>query len=217
MVTISPAKLAGNSLIWGPVITVICYFYQQTVIYADVEWGNAASWAVAAAGGGAAMVIMSMIIPLALMVLVYGFFFIANEIRAGGNGAALVGYAMPMLLIAITGWALAAGITITVTNFPDPAAAAAAAMLAANGINGIAGLFFSIGAAALFFAMASRAEYNSTLANAAGLIALLAAVLTIIGTVSTGLNQIMTQIVGMTYIIHTIYSIYIGRGILARG
>ena len=43
MGTISTAKLAGISLILGPVITVVCYFIQQLVIFADVEWGNAAS------------------------------------------------------------------------------------------------------------------------------------------------------------------------------
>ena len=85
MGTISTAKLAGISLILGPVITVVCYFIQQLVIFADVEWGNAASWAAAAAAQGPAMVATSIIVPLSLMMLVYGILFIANEIRGNGN------------------------------------------------------------------------------------------------------------------------------------
>lgn len=216
MGNISTPKLAGASLILGPVITCVCYFIQQLVIFADVEWGSAASWAAAAADGGATMVATSIIIPLSLMMLAYGIFFIANEIRGNGNGDALASYSSPMILIGLIGFVLSAGIFISVTNFPNPADAAEAAMLAASGINSIAGIFFSLGFAAIFFAMASRDEYNSMLANIAGLIGLLAFVLSVIGLASPGSNQIMTSIVGVTYLIHTVYAIYIGRGLLAR-
>ena len=83
-------------------------------------------------------------------------------------------------------------------------------------MNGMAGIFFSLGFSAIFFAMASRNEYNSVLANIAALVALLAFVLSIIGFASTEIGELMTQIVGVTYIIHTIYAIYIGRGLLTR-
>lgn len=216
MGNISTPKLAGASLILGPVITCVCYFMQQLVIFADVEWGSAASWAAAAADGGATMVATSIIVPLSLMMLAYGIFFIANEIRGNGNGDALASYSIPMILIGLVGFVLSAGIFVSVTNFPNPTAAAEAAMLAASGINSIAGIFFSLGFAAIFFAMASRDEYNSMLANIAGLIGLLAFVLSVIGLASPGSNQIMTSIVGVTYLVHTVYAIYIGRGLLTR-
>ena len=106
--------------------------------------------------------------------------------------------------------------TMNVANFPEPSAAAEAVSLALSGVNNIAGLFFSIGFAAIFFAMATRDEYNSAIANAAGAIALVAAVLTIIGMVSIDQNEVMTRIVGVTYIIHTVYAIYLGRGLITR-
>ena len=216
MGTISQAKLAGISLILGPTITVICYFYQQMVIYADVEANSAASWAALTAAGGGAVVATSLIIPLSLMALVYGLLFIANEIRGSGNGGALAGYGAPMVLIGLTGWVLASGMSISVANSLEPAATGTAVSLAASGINNIAGFFFSIGFATVFFAMASRDEYNSNLANAAGLLAVVAAVLTGVGVASLDQSALMTQLVGLTYIIHTLYAIYIGRGILKR-
>jgi len=88
--------------------------------------------------------------------------------------------------------------------------------LAAAGMNGIAGIFFSLGFTAIFFAMASREEYNSMLANIAALVAVLAFVLSIIGFASTEFGELMTQLVGVTYIVHTIYAVYIGRGLLTR-
>ena len=217
MGTISTAKLAGISLILGPVITVVCYFIQQLVIFADVEWGNAASWAAAAADHGPAMVATSIIVPLSLMMLVYGILFIANEIRGNGNGDALARYAVPLILIGMTGFVLSSGNFVAATIFPEPAAAAEAVFLAAAGMNGIGGIFFSLGFTAIFFAMASREEYNSMLANIAALVALLAFVLSIIGFASTELGELMTQLVGVTYIVHTIYAVYIGRGLLTRG
>ena len=48
------------------------------------------------------------------------------------------------------------------------------------------------------------------------MVALLAVVRSIIGFASTEIGELMTQIVGVTYIIHTIYAIYIGRGLLTR-
>ena len=216
MGTISTAKLAGISLILGPVITVVCYFIQQLVIFADVEWGNAASWAAAAADHGPAMVATSIIVPLSLMMLVYGILFIANEIRGNGNGDALARYSVPLILIGMTGFVLSSGNFVAATIFPEPAAAAEAVFLAAAGMNGIGGIFFSLGFTAIFFAMASREEYNSMLANIAALVAVLAFVLSIIGFASTELGELMTQLVGVTYIVHTIYAVYIGRGLLTR-
>ena len=216
MGTISAAKLAGISLILGPVITVVCYFIQQLVIFADVEWGNAASWAAAAADQGPAMVATSIIVPLSLMMLVYGILFIANEIRGNGNGDALARYSVPLILIGMTGFVLSSGNFVAATIFPEPAAAAEAVFLAAAGMNGIGGIFFSLGFTAIFFAMASREEYNSMLANIAALVAVLAFVLSIIGFASTELGELMTQLVGVTYIVHTIYAVYIGRDLLTR-
>ena len=186
------------------------------MIFADVEWGSAASWAAAAADGRSATVATSIIVSLSLMMLVYGILFIANEIRGNGNGNALASYSVPLILIGLTGFVLSSGIFVAAATFPEPAAAAAAVVLAGAGMNGMAGIFFSLGFSAIFFAMASRDEYNSVLANIAALVALLAFVLSIIGFASTELGELMTQIVGVTYIIHTIYAIYIGRGLLTR-
>jgi len=129
---------------------------------------------------------------------------------------ALARYSVPLILIGMTGFVLSSGNFVAATIFPEPAAAAEAVFLAAAGMNGIGGIFFSLGFTAIFFAMASREEYNSMLANIAALVAVLAFVLSIIGFASTELGELMTQLVGVTYIVHTIYAVYIGRGLLTR-
>ena len=203
MGSISTLKVAAISLILGPVIATICYFVQQLFVFADVEYGSSASWA-------------SIIIPLALMMLVYALLYIANEIRGNGNGDALASYSVPLLMVGFIGFVFSSGISISAANFPEPAAAASAAFLTAAGINAISGIFFSIGFAAIFFAMATRDEYNSNLANIAGLLALVSTVAGVVGLVASDSNELMTMITGITYIVHTLYAIYIGRGLLKR-
>ena len=214
MGTISKTRLAGFSIILGPVITVICYFIQQFAAPVDIEsYGDVAAAAAANQAGGSIITITSIIIPLALTMLVYGIFFILSEIR--GNGEALVGYAKIPMLIGLAGWTYTSGIAITITNW---AGADAGAFITIWGAGQVAGIMFSLGFTAAFLAIASRDEYNSTLAYIAAAIALLATILSIVQLVTNDGNTAATMgsIVGITYIIHTIYAIYIGRGLLSR-
>ena len=216
MNTISATKLAGISLIVGPVITLAGYFIQQLVIFADAEWGSAASFAAAAASDSGLMIATSLLVSLGLMMLAYGFLFIVDGIRGNGNGDALARYAQLLVLVGTVGFVLGQGVFVTAATFPDPAAAAEAAFLASSGIINIAGIIFSLGFAAVFLAMGSRDEYNKLIANLAGLVAVVAFVLSVIGLANTDLNQQMTQLVGLTYIVHSIYAIYIGWGLFSK-
>ena len=103
MGTISKTRLAGLSLILGPVITTICYFIQQIAAPVDGDsYGDVAAALAANQAGGSIITITSVIIPLALTMLLYGMFFILSEIR--GNGEALVGYAKIPMVIGLAGW-----------------------------------------------------------------------------------------------------------------
>jgi len=219
MGTISRTKLAGLSLILGPTITVICYFIQQLVIFGDIpnaEWNNASSFAVAAANESSLMVATSLLVSLGLMMLAYGILSIAGGIKGNGNGDALASYAQPLILVGTAGFILGLGVSATAAMNPDPAAAAEAAFLVGSGINNIAGIIFSLGFAAVFLAMGSRDEYNKVVANLAGLIAVIAFVLSVIGLANTDSSALMTQLVGVTYIVHTAYAIYLGWGLWSK-
>ena len=67
---ISAAKLAGISLILGPVITVICYFIQTIASPSSGEsWGDIAIGAKALKDLGATGTVTGIIIPLSLALL----------------------------------------------------------------------------------------------------------------------------------------------------
>ncbi|MDP6722927.1 MAG: hypothetical protein QGF59_29960, partial [Pirellulaceae bacterium] len=119
------------------------------------------------------------------------------------------------MVIGLAGWTYTEGITITIANW---AGGDAGAFITLWGVGQAAQIMFSLGFTAAFLAIASRDEYNSTLAYIAAAIALLATILSIVQLVTNDgtTAATMSGIVGITYIIHTIYAIYLGRGLLAR-
>lgn len=210
---ISAAKLAGISLILGPVITVICYFIQTIASPSSGEsWGDIAIGAKALKDLGATGTVTGIIIPLSLTMLLYGVFFILNEIR--GDGEALVGYAKIPMLIGLAGWTYTSGLSIMVANWTG----GEDTMMTIWGMGQFSGIMFSLGFTAAFLAIASRDGYNSVLAYIAAAIAFLAVILSIVQLLTSdgSVAATMVSIVGITYIIHTIYSIHLGRGLLSR-
>ena len=213
MGNISARRLAGLSIMWGPVITVICYFTQQLVILAGTTLTDVSSQKDALVAGGSLTIITSLIIPIALTMLAYGIFYILDEIRGSGNGDALVRYAKPMLLIALGGYIYSNAFPIVLVNFPDMGADVLYSQWA---ILGISGIFFSLAFAVSFSAMGSQDAYKGAFNTVAFWVAVVAVVCSILGFVSSGLFVTMTQIVGLTYVIHTVYAIVLGRRLLAR-
>ena len=221
MGNIQATKLIGTLLIVGPLLTVICYFIQQFgVLGTDVDPTSVAETAPLWADASELTIATAVLIAFGVALFVHGIFFIANEIRSGGEGAALAGSAMPFIMVGFVGIVAICGLTIAGANITDAAGqgfmTAVSVGTVASGINAITGIFFGIGFTLIFLAIASRDEYNSTLAYIAAIAAVVAVVASIIAISNIEQAKLMTQIIGITYIIHVIYFIILGRGILSR-
>ena len=117
-----------------------------------------------------------------------------------------------MMLIALAGYAYANGFPIILVNNPDMGIDAIYAQWA---IFSMSGILFTLAFLITFSAMGSRDEYKGTFNTVAIWVAVLAVACSIIGFVNSGLGGTMTQIVGVTYLVHTVYAISLGRGMLA--
>ena len=215
MGNIQATKLIGTLLIVGPLLTVICYFIQQFgVLGTDVDPTSVAETAHLWADASELTIATAVLIAFGVALFVHGIFFIANEIRSGGEGAALAGSAMPFIMVGFVGIVAICGLTIAGANITDAAGqgfmTAVSVGSVASGINAITG--FTL----IFLAIASRDEYNSTLAYIAAIAAVVAIVASIIAISNIEQAKLMTQIIGITYIIHVIYFIILGRGVLSR-
>ena len=149
MGTISTTKLAGFSIALGPVIAVIFYFLQPGIALIDqADPADATAVINALTANSGLTTLTGILISVGLVILVYGIFFIAGEIRGNGNGDALVRYAVPMILIGLVGFIFGNGIIVSIGS--DVGTSAAPLFHVGSGIAGIAGIFFSLGFLAFF-------------------------------------------------------------------
>ena len=111
------------------------------------------------------------------------------------------------MLIALAGYTYANGFPIVVVNNPDMGIDA---IYAQWSIFSMSGIFFTLSFLITFSAMGSRDEYKGTFNTVAIWVAVLAVACSIIGFVNNGLGGTMSQIVGITYLVHTAYAIRLG-------
>ena len=115
MGTISVEKMAGYCLIIGPIVAVLIYFIQPGGVLGiggqpdptDAEaviklWtGDLQTYGI----------VTSMLIPVALITMLSGLMYFVQSLE-GGNGYALARLGMPMVFIAVAGWAIGSGLSL---------------------------------------------------------------------------------------------------------
>ena len=214
MGTISVNKLAGYSMVVGPVLALICYFITPGGMLIDAQSPAKPDLVVAALQGNATLsAITGILLPVGLIVFFSGLsLFVAN--MSGGSGHAIARLGLPMVLISIIGWVIGSGISIGISGAGDGSAAAAAPFVTTQiGITAISTLgtiLFGIGAMLIACAASTRDENNTYMAYVASLAGIVAAVTGVIGGLSSGQLELMTMIGGICFLVFTIWSIIIG-------
>ena len=219
MGTIPANKLGGLALMLAPVITLIFFFLQPGGIFVDAADPADASATIAAMVGNAALgKVVSVLIPLGLLVFVYGIFVLQENIRLKGNGVALSRLASLFILVGVIGWMVGAGISLTITGSGLPAATAlpvfGSLYGASLGIGTIAGIISAIGFLALALAVSTREDSNKIAALVAAVAAVVAIIVTVVGGMDTSQLQTMNQITGVTYLVHMVWFFLLGRNLI---
>lgn len=218
MGTISVNKLGGLALMFAPVITLIFYFLQpggSFIDAADPADGTATIVAmVSNAGLGKAV---SIVIPIGLLVFLSGILVLQENIRSNGNGGALSRIAVLFILVGIIGWVVSSGASLAITGSTlatDQAVALNASLYSATlGIGTVAGILWGIGTLALALAISTREDSNKIAALVAAAMAVVAIIVTIIGGLDTAQLEVMTQITGISFIVHVVWFFMLGRSL----
>ena len=211
MGTISVNKLAGYSMVVGPVLALICYFITPGGLCIDTANPAAPGEVVAALQGNATLsAITGILVPVGLIVFFSGLsLFVAN--MSGGSGHAIARLGLPMVLISIIGWVIGSGISIGISG--AGAAGPAAFVPTQIGITAISTLgtiLFGIGAMLIACAASTRDENNTYMAYVASLAGIVAVVTGVIGGLSSDQLELMTMIGGVCFLVFTIWSIIVG-------
>ena len=221
MGTISVNKLGGLALMLAPAITLIFYFLQPGGSFIDAaDPANATETISALVSNAALGKIVSVIIPIGLLSMVYGLFILQANIRSSGNGDALSRLAALFVMVGVIGWVIGSGASLAIIGSGLPVEQAVPVFgslySAILGIGTVSGIMTGIGFLALALAISSRDDYNKIFALIAAVVAVIAIIVTIRGGIDLKQLQTMQLIGGISYIIHTIWTITIGLSLIKK-
>ena len=205
---ISVNKLGGLSLIVGPVVCLVFYFIQQLgVIGSDVDPADGNAVVAALAGNSSLATLTSIGISIALIIMLHGIVRLAFE-----SSDALSSLGMKFVIVGTVGWVIASGFTAAIAGDINNGGLYGGAL----GINQFSGIVWSLGFLLVVMGVSGRDYINKNVAYVVALVALVGLVTGIIGGFDTSTLQTMNLIGGICYIIFTLWSIWLGKDMMAR-
>ena len=205
---ISVNKLGGLSLIVGPVVCLVFYFIQQLgVIGSDVDPADGNAVVMALTSNSSLDTLTSIGISIALIIMLHGIVRLAFE-----SSDALSSLGIKFVIVGTVGWVIASGLTAAIAGDINNGGLYGGAL----GINQFSGIVWSLGFLLVVLGVSGRDYINKNVAYVVALVALVGLVTGIIGGFDTSTLQTMNLIGGICYIIFTLWSIWLGKDMMAR-
>ncbi len=219
MGTISVNRLAGLSLIFGPVIAFVFFLIEPGGLLIDSAKVSDSVGNVTAKGANAALTnITNIAIILGLTLILSGLYALMRNVTLQGNGKALVQMGFFMIFVGLTGWILSGGIDFILADAETPEQIAGsvpvyyagAALVYAGGIAlGFGGFIFALG-------LSTRDDFNRIVSLLAALVSLALMVFFIIAILhNDGRDTFITLARGL-YVLLVIWYGYLGVGLMNR-
>ncbi len=175
MGTISVNRLAGLSLILGPIIAFVFFLMEPGGLLIDSAKVSDAVGSITARGANPALTNVTNIgIILGLTLILWGLYALMRNVTMQGNGKALVQMGFFMIFVGLTGWILSSGMDFILADAQTsdqirgsvPVYYAGSALVYAGGITlGIGGFIFALG-------LSTRDDFNRIISLLAALASL---------------------------------------------
>ena len=205
---ISVNKLGGLSLIVGPVVALVFYFIQQLgVIGSDVDPADGTAVVMALTGNSSLATITAIGISIGLIILLHGIVRLAME-----SSDALSSLGMKFVIVGTVGWVVASALTAAIAGDITNGGLYGGS----SAINQFSAIVWSLGFLLVVLGISGRDYINKNVAYVVALVALVSLVVSVIGGFESSTLQTMNQIGGICYIIFTLWSIWLGKDMLAR-
>ena len=219
MGTISVNRLAGLSLIFGPIIAFVFFLIEPGGLLIDSAKVSDAVGSITAKGSNAALTnITNIAIILGLALIVSGLYALMRNVTLQGNGKALVQMGFFMIFIGLTGWILAGGIDFILADAQTsdqvsgsvPVYYAGSAFLYAGGITlGFGGFIFALG-------LSTRDDFNQIVSLLAALVSLAVMVFFMLAVLSNDGRDTFISLARSFYVLLVIWYGYLGFGLMNR-
>jgi len=205
---ISVNKLGGLSLIVGPVVALVFYFIQQFgVIGSDVDPADGNAVVMALTGNSSLATITAIGITVGLIILLHGIVRLSME-----SSDALSSLGMKFVIVGTVGWVVASALTAAIAGDINNGGLYGGSL----GINQFSSIVWSLGFLLVVLGISGRDYINTNVAYVVGLVALVSLVVSVIGGFDSSTLQTMNLIGGICYIVFTLWSIWLGKDMLAR-
>ncbi len=219
MGTISVNRLAGLSLIFGPIIAFVFFLVEPGGLLIDSADVSDAVGSITAKGSNAALTnVTNIAIILSLALILSGLYALMRNVTLQGNGKALVQMGFFMIFVGLAGWMLAGGMDFILADAQTsdqisgsvPVYYAGSALLYAGGITlGFGGFIFALG-------LSTREDFNQVISLLAALVSLAVMVFFVIAILDNGSRDTFITLARGFYVLLVIWYGYLGVGLMKR-
>ena len=219
MGTISVNRLAGLSLIFGPVIAFVFFLIEPGGIFIDSADPSDSVGNITAKSGNAALTnITNIAIILGLSLILSGLYALMRNVTLQGNGKALAQMGFFMILVGLTGWILAGGIDFILADAQTseqiagsvPVYYVGSALLYGGGIAlGFGGFIFALG-------LSTRDDFNRIVSLLAAVVSLAVMIFFMIAILHNDGRDTFIGLARGFYVLLVIWYGYLGVGLMNR-
>ncbi len=219
MGTIAVNRLAGLSLIFGPLIAFVFFLVEPGGLIIDSADVSDAAGSISSKSGNAVLTnITNMGIILGIALILSGLYALMRNVTLKGNGKGLVQMGFFILLVGLTGWILSAGVDFILADAQTDAQVAESipvfnvgfAIFYAGGIAvGFGGFIFALG-------LSTRDDFNRIISLLASLVSLAVMVFFMIAILSNDAHDTFITLARSFYVLLVIWYGYLGLGLTKR-
>ena len=219
MGTIAVNRLAGLSLIFGPIIAFVFFLVEPGGLLIDSADVSDAVGSITAKGGNAALTNVTNIgIILGLALILSGLYALMRNVTLQGNGKAFVQMGFFMIFVGLTGWILSGGMDFILADAQTsdqikgsvPVYYAGSALVYAGGIAlGFGGFIFALG-------LSTRDDFNRIISLLAALISLAVMAFFMIAILYNDGRDTFITLARSFYVLLVIWYGYLGYGLMNR-
>ena len=219
MGTISVNRLAGLSLIFGPIIAFVFFLIEPGGLLIDsAKVSDAVATIQAKSTNEALTNVTNIAIILGISLILSGLYALMRNVTLQGNGKALVQMGFFMILVGLTGWILSGGIDFILADAQTsdqvmgsvPVYYVGSALVYAGGIAlGFGGFIFALG-------LSTRDDFNRIISLLAALVSLAVMVFFVIAVLNNDGRDTFISLARSFYVLLVIWYGYLGVGLMNR-
>lgn len=219
MGTISVNRLAGLSLIFGPIIAFVFFLLEPGGMLIDSAAFSDPTGSITAKGANAALTkVTNIMIILGLSLILSGLYALMRNVTLQGNGKALVQMGFFIIFVGLTGWILAGGIDFILADVQSsdqigesvPVYNVGTALFFPGGIAlGFGGFIFALG-------LSTRKEFNRVISLLAALVSLAVMVFFMIAILHNEGRETFISLARGSYVLLVIWYGYLGMRLMNR-